>query len=170
MPGLNKIQKRNSRKRARNRAVRAVQPRKARDNNRETRLGGERGPKRACGRPPGSQNFFSREIKESVIRAANKVGLDGKGTGGMDGYLVRVALENQAVFCGLLRAVMGTQVTLEQTQPPKRYETLEEVLADLKSRGIVPLEQKTLPHYHGPEIELDAVDVSSEPGEDEETR
>jgi hypothetical protein len=36
------------------------------------------------------------------------------------------------------------------------------VLEELKMYGIVPQEQKALPHYVGPEIELDAEDVGSD--------
>ena len=46
---------------------------------------GHGGPRASAGRKAGSQNFFSREIKEAVIDAANEIGLDGQGAQGMKG-------------------------------------------------------------------------------------
>jgi hypothetical protein len=39
----------------------------------------------------------------------------------------------------------GRQQTVEHTQRPRNYHTLEEVLEELRAYGIVPMEQKTLP-------------------------
>jgi hypothetical protein len=85
----------------------------------------------------------------------------------MDGYLEKVALEDVAQFCGLLRGVMGTQATMEHTERARNYQTMEEVLEELRAYGIVPMEQKTLPRYVGPELELDADDVVEVSGDDE---
>jgi hypothetical protein len=59
---------------------------------------------------------------------------------------------------------------VEHTQRPRNYQTLEEVIEELRAYGIVPMEQKTLPRYVGPEIELDADDVVNVGGEDQPTR
>jgi hypothetical protein len=73
----------------------------------------------------------------------------------MKGYMKFLGKNFPPVFGGLMRAVMPTQVSVEQVQRPKRYQTMEEVLEELKAYGIVPMEQKALPRYIGPEIELD---------------
>ena len=107
------------------------------------------------GRTPGSKNKISREIKEAVITAANLVGSNRRGKDGLIGYMRRLAVRNEAVFGGLLRHVMGTQVTIEHTERHKKYQTVEEVVEELRRFGIVPMQQKSLPHYVGPELELD---------------
>jgi hypothetical protein len=145
-------------------SLRAVRPGQARAD--KANWGG---PRPGAGRPKGSTNVFSREIKESIIRAANTIGRDGRGAGGMDGYMERVALTEVAQFCGLLRGVMGTQASVEHTERPRNYQTLDEVLAELRAYGIIPMEQKTLPRYVGPEIELEADDVARADQGDDET-
>ena len=123
-----------------------------------------RQPKRGRGRPKGSTNFFTRDMKEAIIDACNELGFDGQGQEGMKGYMKFLGKNFPPVFGGLMRAVLPTQVSVEQVQRPKRYQTMEEVLEELKAYGIVPMEQKALPRYIGPEIELDSDDVN---GEDE---
>ena len=49
-----------------------------------------------------------------------------------------------------MRVVSPTQVSVEQVQRPKRYQTMEEVLEELKAYGIVPMEQKALPRLSVP--------------------
>ena len=123
-----------------------------------TRFSSTNQPKRTGkhgGRKPGSQNIISREIKEVVITAANLVGSNRRGKDGLIGYMRRLAVRNEAVFGGLLRHVMGSQVTVEHTERHKKYQTVEEVVEELRRFGIVPMQQKSLPHYVGPELELD---------------
>ena len=125
----------------------------------------EEGNKRGRGRPPGAQNYYTRQVKEAILEAANQLGEDGEGYDGLVGYMRFLGRSEPKTFAMLLRAVMPTQVdikTVEQVGRPKRYQTSEEVLEELKMYGIVPQEQKALPHYVGPEIELDAEDVGSD--------
>ena len=81
-------------------------------------------------------NVFSREIKEAVIGAANDMhSKDGNGAGGMRGYMRHLAMNNEAVFGGLLRGVMGAQVTVErQREAPAKTE--QEVRDGLARIGI----------------------------------
>jgi hypothetical protein len=37
------------------------------------------------GRPPGAENFITKEIKTAAINAATRYGVDGVGTGGLEG-------------------------------------------------------------------------------------
>ena len=100
-----------------------------------TRFSSTNQPKRTGkqgGRKPGSQNVISREIKEVVITAANLVGSNRRGKDGLIGYMRRLAVRNEAVFGGLLRQVMGTQVTVEHTERHKKYQTVEEVVEELR--------------------------------------
>src|SRR3954469_23856688 len=76
------------------RSARPIQPRKARANS-----GGRGGKRAGAGRPKGSENVYSREIKEAVIGAANDVGEDGEGGGGMRGYMRFLARSQPARCC-----------------------------------------------------------------------
>jgi hypothetical protein len=46
-------------------------------------------PKRRPGRPPGAENFLTKEIKKALVDAASMYGLDGTGLGGLTGYFYR---------------------------------------------------------------------------------
>ena len=65
----------------------------------ETIGSGKPGP----GRPPGSSNKLTRDIKEAILHAFESVG--------GASYLERVATENPQVFCALLGKVLPTQIT-----------------------------------------------------------
>jgi hypothetical protein len=84
------------------------------------------------------------------------------GAEGMKGFVKRCYARKPETVLNLLRVVMGTQVTVEHVERPKRYETMEEVLEELRAYGIIPFEQKALPRYEGPKIEFDAKDVSDD--------
>ena len=159
------VKKTRGKRSTRNPITRGTQPQQARNN--AGRFSRENQPARR-GRPRGSRNVFSRLVKEAVIEAANRIGIDGQGTDGMVGYMEHLGRNNESVFGGLLRGVMGQQVSVERVEQPKEYPTEAEVLAELKRFGIVPMDRKELPFYHGPEIELDAEDVAD--GGNDETR
>jgi hypothetical protein len=47
----------------------------------------EEGNKRGRGRPPGVQNYYTRQVKEAILEAANQLGEDGEGYDGLVGYM-----------------------------------------------------------------------------------
>lgn len=57
------------------------------------------------GRPKGSSNKITRDIKEALSRAFEKVG--------GEEYLVKVAMEDPRTFCALLGKLMPVQMTGE---------------------------------------------------------
>lgn len=61
------------------------------------------------GRPKGASNKITRDIKEAVARAFEKVG-------GVE-YLVTVAREDPKTFCGLLGRVIPLQVSGDADAP-----------------------------------------------------
>ena len=82
-------------------------------------------PRRGRGRPKGSRNLVTPEMRKAIIEAAEMVGSDGKGKGGLTGYLVRLArMENPVIFGKLLR----------RSIPPEIH-TTPDLFADLKVRS-----------------------------------
>lgn len=63
------------------------------------------------GRPKGSGNKISRDLKEGIIDAAVAVGSDGKGKEGLLGYLKMLARKHPKQYTGLLSRVMPLQIT-----------------------------------------------------------
>jgi hypothetical protein len=69
-------------------------------------------PKRGRGRPKGSRNVISPVMREAILEAAAIVGSDGRGKGGLAGYMMRLAqMENPVIFGGLLRKCITAGLT-----------------------------------------------------------
>lgn len=73
-------------------------------------------PKAGPGRPKGSQNKLTREIKEAIVNAFEKVG--------SEDYLVRVAQEDPRTFCSLLGRALPLQVTGDAENPVEHKLTI----------------------------------------------
>lgn len=63
------------------------------------------------GRPKGVPNKTTALLKDAIITAAQEVGFDGKGKGGLTGYLRYVAATDVKAFSGLLGKVLPMQIT-----------------------------------------------------------
>jgi hypothetical protein len=102
---------------------------------------GSFGPERKSpGRTPGSKNFITREMKEAIITACNKIGSDGKGRDGLEGYLEFLGREFPPVMGGLLRTIMPTQVTVERKERPEPYQTYEQMCVQLERQYGIKLD------------------------------
>ena len=62
------------------------------------------------GRPKGSKDKIPRMIKESILEAAKRVGEDGKGKGGVIGYLRWAAKQHPASFLALIGRCVPLEV------------------------------------------------------------
>src|SRR5262249_52948265 len=113
-------------------------------------------PKRARGRPKGATNLITRELKEAILGGAADCGEDGKGKGGLRGYLKRVAIEDTKTMGMLLRAILPANVKVEVTEQ-KTYPSLDEVKARLAQLGIPTDNVYRFEHYIGPLIEAEPV-------------
>jgi hypothetical protein len=119
-------------------------------NSREAGARFERGHAKRGGRKKGVPNRLTREIKEAIIAACEQHGSDGKGTGGLPGYLALLAKKERRSMAMLLRAVMPLQVNAT-VQPIKTYKSSDEIKAALKERGIPPVTIFRLEHHDLPE-------------------
>lgn len=54
----------------------------------------EKGHQKIGGRQPGTPNKFSRDVRAAMLVAANKLGADNKGRGGLEGFFMRVGLKH----------------------------------------------------------------------------
>jgi hypothetical protein len=99
----------------------------------------EVGNKKAAGRPPGSLNKFTVEVKDAVVNAAINVGYDGKGEGGLIGYLQKQAKMEPRAFLSLLARCVPVNL-VAKVDVEHAVLTPEQVVAKLRERGL-PIDQ-----------------------------
>ena len=77
----------------------------------------EKPPNAGKGRKKGVPNKTTAVLKEAIITAAEQVGEDGNGTGGLTGYLVHIAKNDIKAFAGLLGKVLPMQIGGDPDNP-----------------------------------------------------
>jgi ParB-like nuclease domain len=91
-------------------------------------------PKSKRGRPPGSRNKLSRDLREDIMEAAERVGRDGEGEGGVVGFLMWLARTEPKSYAMLLRAGMPAEIRATMTLKPML--TRDEALGEMRARGL----------------------------------
>ena len=94
----------------------------------------KKGVKPGSGRAKGQRNRTTKLLKEAILEAATLIGQDGRGKGGLVGYLMMLATKERAVYSRLLEKVLPMQIAVQdRTQP--QY-SAEEAVAKLRERGL----------------------------------
>ena len=119
----------------------------------------EHQPKRPRGRPKGATNQLTRDLQEAIWGGCEDCGLDGKGTGGVRGYMKRLAMEDTKTMGMLVRSMLPTEVKVEEKQVPV-YQTVEEAKAEVARLGLPPAEIYKLEYYKGPLIDVEAAELT----------
>lgn len=79
------------------------------------------------GRPKGSLNKTTVALKEAILNGATKVGEDGKGKDGLEGYCRQLAAKEPKAFAALLGRVLPMTVTGDPDGPVRViFETVYE--------------------------------------------
>ena len=95
---------------------------------------GEKHPN--AGRPKGTKNVMTRELKEAIVRAAAESHHAKGYGGGLAGYLAHIADERPDLFCRLLARLLPRQQQPDQTLEPAANRTAAEVRAAPIARGM----------------------------------
>jgi hypothetical protein len=91
---------------------------------------------RSVDRNPGTRVKRPKMLPEATLFVAELIGEDGKGKGGLAGFLTRMAKKNPQSFAALLsRVPPRTALATVPTQVPR---TVEEIRAELRRRGGSP--------------------------------
>lgn len=78
------------------------------------------GARRNAGRKKGVPNKLTTALKETILEALDEAHEDGG-----KGYLIKVAQEQPAVFCGLLGKVLPMTVAGDQEEPLNTVTTIK---------------------------------------------
>lgn len=97
-----------------------------------------KGHKKFGGRKKGTPNRFNRDLIQAIVQAAEQVGSDGKGKGGVDGYLQMLAGKKAAYFVSLLRQAVQKHVPAIQPKNGVIYSTEQEFRQALLDSGVHP--------------------------------
>jgi hypothetical protein len=89
-----------------------------------------------AGRPKGKPNTITTVLKDAIITAAELVGEDRKGKGGLVGYLKGLAKYEPRTFGALLGRVIPLHVVATHDHNHKVLRSKEEIREELKSRGL----------------------------------
>src|SRR3954463_2410946 len=73
------------------------------------------GHKVGKGRPLGSKNKVPADLRSLVVDVAAKLGKDGKGRDGIEGYILSLAVTRPEIFAGFLGKVLPTKSAEEAT-------------------------------------------------------
>jgi hypothetical protein len=89
------------------------------------------------GREKGKPNKITTALKEVIMMAGANVGYDGQGSGGLEGYLTRLALRDPATYAGLLGKVIPLQIISKNTDTHEYViRTADELRKELQNRGL----------------------------------
>lgn len=81
---------------------------------------GHGGKRARAGRPRGSTDYMTKELKDTILLALEK-----SHENGSLGYLVDVAKKDHKTFCGLLARVLPMTVAGDQEQPLNTVTTIK---------------------------------------------
>jgi hypothetical protein len=98
----------------------------------------KKGHKKLGGRKKGTPNQMNRDLIQTIVRAAEQVGSDGKGKGGIDGYFQRLAGKKENQFVTLLRQAVQKQGPATEPQNEVAYLTEQDFRQSLLDRGVPP--------------------------------
>ena len=120
-------------------------------------------PGHHIGRPKGSGSAINRDLRKGLVEAAVMHGYDGKGEGGLTGYLFLLAEKQQRTFGGLLGKLMPLQLSGNvglgiasiqvSSVPTDRYLSAEEAQAKVIDQVALDVSQAVIEHVAEAEAE-----------------
>jgi hypothetical protein len=109
------------------------------------------------GRKKGTPNKVTQSLRQAILMAAEAVGSNGKGAGGLVGYLKSIAIKHpKIVVPALLAKLLPHEINARIEQPAKvRYQTVAEARQAMLDHGysertVAAIEQSMLPPWPVP--------------------
>jgi hypothetical protein len=88
------------------------------------------------GRPVGSKVFWTKTLREDILAAVAELGSDGRGRGGLRGWLKLMAKRHPVEYLKVVARVLPFEVhrVVEEEEPV--YRSIPEIQQELARRGI----------------------------------
>jgi len=96
----------------------------------------KKGHKKLGGRKKNTRNRFNKDLIQAIVQAAEQVGSDDRGKGGVEGYLKRLAGEKTGHFVSLFRQAVQKQVPAAEPENEVVYATAQDFRQALLDRGV----------------------------------
>lgn len=88
------------------------------------------------GRPKGSKNKLTMELKQAIMTAMAMVGSDRKGKDGAEGYLAALAANHPEIFAKLLEKMIPFVMQAPDGPISIEYRSKHEVITRMRERGL----------------------------------
>lgn len=104
----------------------------------------KKGHKKVGGAVKGSaylhRHLMTRKVSEALINGCEMAGADGKGLGGLNGFMYQLAMRFPKQAARLLEKLIPREVnkTTSHQSSDGVYETREQILEAIKARGLPP--------------------------------
>lgn len=112
---------------------------------------------RLAGREKGTPNKTTATVKEALMKAMEASGFDGKGKGGVVGYLTWLSRAEAVAFTTLIKSIIPLQLqaalNISTTNDPTEQLTIEELEKRMVERGLRPMLDITPPDSRPRQIE-----------------
>jgi hypothetical protein len=103
----------------------------------------QKGHRKIGGRRKGARNVVSRGVTEAIINALTNIGLDGKGTDGLQGFIERAARKDVKHGVMLVARLLPLNVQSDNREEVV-YQTVAEAEAAFRAEGIEPTREVLL--------------------------
>src|SRR6516164_8106868 len=97
------------------------------------------GHQKMGGRKKGTPNYTTKFAREAIIEGLAAIGEDGHGLNGLTGFVIRAARADIRYGVQMLGFVTPKQVDAVISHQPVRYQTVEEIDAELARVGLPPM-------------------------------
>jgi hypothetical protein len=100
----------------------------------------QKGHAKMGGRKKGSQNRVTRDVKEAILEAGERIGSDGKGKDGLVGAVMGVYRRKPEAWMAALAKLIPNNHRVTKTETMIAYQTLEQLQEEMRQVGLEYIE------------------------------
>jgi hypothetical protein len=119
----------------------------------------QKGRAKTGGRKKGTVNLTTKISREAIIEGLAAIGEDGHGLNGLTGFVIRAARADVRYGVQMLGFVTPKQVDAVISHQTVKYDTVEEIEAELARLGLPPMKEIFHVDFVGTPVPDEAVEV-----------